>query len=51
VHPTAWAQVYFAPYANTLSVMLSVWGYTAFVLRCDQSFVVITGWPSPTYGS
>ena len=45
------AQVFFAPYANQLSVLLSVWGYSAFALRYDQSFVAIGGFWSSTWGS
>jgi len=34
-----------------LSVLLSVWGYSAFAIRYDQSFVSIPLTETPTYGS
>jgi hypothetical protein len=45
------AQIYFEPYANQLSVLLSVWGYAAFAVRYAQSFVEISLTETPTYGS
>jgi hypothetical protein len=45
------AQIYFEPYANQLSVLLSVWGYAAFAVRYAQSFVEISLTETPTFGS
>jgi HK97 family phage major capsid protein len=45
------AQVYFEPYANQLSVLLSCWGYAAFAVRYAQSFATISLTETPTYGS
>jgi hypothetical protein len=45
------AQIYFEPYANQLSVLLSVWGYSAFAVRYAPSFVEISLTETPTFGS